>query len=80
MHLFQMFVTKVWILSYADVGKAKKKSTTSVFVGLIHKKSELLSELQVTWIGSFRLAIWQIDITFLSASSLIDKKTTPNKV
>lgn len=80
MHLFQMFVTKVWILSYADVGKVKKKSTKSAFVGLIHKKSELLSELQVTWIGSFRLAIWQIDVTFLSASSLIDKKTTPNKV
>lgn len=46
----------------------------------MHKKSELLSELQVTWIGSFILAIWQIDVTFLSASSLIDKKTTPNKV
>ena len=80
MHFFQMFVTKVWILSYADVGKVKKKSTKSVFVGLIHKKSELSSELQITWIGSFRLAIWQIDVTFLSASSLIDKKTTPNKV
>ena len=49
MHLFQMFVTTVWILSYDDVGTVKKKSTKSVFVGLIHKKSELLSELQVTW-------------------------------